>query len=156
MHNQNEVRTIDGPLARIINHRVSITGVNDGSKRKDFIRMELDSHADSPVVGCGAHVLEYTGRKVTVSGFTDALGEPMLVDVVHALITYDCPTTGNSYPMMISNALLVPSVDCCLINPFMMRLAGVQVDECPKFLSPTPSIVNHSAVGPVVIPQLIK
>ena len=89
MHYQNGVRTIDRPLVRIINHLVSITGVHDGSRKKDFIRMELDSHADSPIVGCGAHVLEYTGKKVTVSGFTDALGETILVDVVHALITYD-------------------------------------------------------------------
>ena len=150
LHYQNGVLTIDGPLAHIINHRVSISGVDDGGGKNDFIRLELDSHADSLVVGRGAHVLEYTGRKVTVSGFTDVLGEPMLVDVVHVLITYDCPVTGNSYPMMISNALLVLSVDCCLINPFMMRLAGVQVDECQKFLFPTPSVVNH----PIYFPEI--
>ena len=89
MHYKNGVRTIDGPLACIINHRVSITGVDDGGGKNDVIRLELDSHADSPLVGRGVHVLEYTGRMVTVSGFTDALGEPMLVDVVHAVITYD-------------------------------------------------------------------
>ena len=109
-------------------------------------------------VVCGTSISLW-GRKVTVSGFTDVLGEPMLVDVVHAVITYDCPMSGNSYPIMISNALLVPSVDCCLIYPFMMRLAGVQVDECPKFLSPIPSVVNHSIYFPEVglrIPLMLE
>ena len=112
------------------------------------MNLELDSHADSPVVGNGAHILEQTGRKVSVSGFTNELGKPMLVDVVNAVITYDCPRTGLSYPLLINNALFVPSIDCCLINPFIMRLAGVQVDECPKFLSPFPSIENHSLYFP--------
>ena len=112
------------------------------------MNLELDSHADSPVVGNGAHILEQTGRKVSVSGFTNELSKPMLVDVVNAVITYDCPRTGLSYPLLINNALFVPSIDCCLINPFIMRLAGVQVDECPKFLSPFPSIENHSLYFP--------
>ena len=83
---------IDGPFARIISHRVSVTA-NDPVMPQ--FTLELDSHADSPVVGRQAHVLEYTGKKVSVSGFTDALGKPMLVDVVNALITYDCYQTGN-------------------------------------------------------------
>ena len=146
MHMNKGIRMIDGPLARIIKHRVAITNVNNYGT----LKLELDSHADSPVVGNGAHVLEHTGKKVSVSGFTDELGKPMLVDVVHAVITYDCAQTGMSYPMLINNAILVPSVDCCLINPFMLRLAGVQVDECPKFLSPIPSVINHSLYFPSV------
>ena len=110
--------------------------------------LEMDSHADSPVVGNHAHVLEYTGRKVSVSGFTDALGKPMLVEVVHALIVYDCDTTGKSHLLMINNALLVPSLTCCLINPFIMRLAGLHVNECPKFLAPSPTECNHSIYFP--------
>ena len=66
------------------------------------------------------------------------------MDVVHTLITHDCTQTGCLYPMIINNALLVPSIDFCFIKCFIMRLAGVQVDECPKFLSLTPSVVNHS------------
>ena len=54
----------------------------DGPATSQFM-LQMDSHADSPVVGNHAHVLEYTGRKVSVSGCTDALGKPMLVEVVH-------------------------------------------------------------------------
>ena len=44
--------------------------------------------------------------------------------------------------------LHVPSLDCSLINPFIMRLAGIVVDECPKFLAEIPSIAHHSLYFP--------
>ena len=40
---------------------------------------ELDSHADSVVVGRMARILERTGKMVSVSGFTDKLGKPLIV-----------------------------------------------------------------------------
>ena len=35
-----------------------------------------------------------------------------------------------------------------LLPPFMMRLAGIEVDECPKFLSKNPKDSNHSMYFP--------
>jgi len=37
---------------------------------------ELDSHADSPVVGKFCKILELTGKTVKVSGFMSDLGKP--------------------------------------------------------------------------------
>ena len=39
-------------------------------------------------------------------------------------------------------------MDINLIPPFMMRLAGLEVDECPKFLSKEPNEQNHSMYFP--------
>ena len=111
-------------------------------------KVELNSYADSPVVGANAHILERTGRTVSVCGFTDELGKSLLVEVVHAAVVFDCPTTGNSYVMFLNNALHVPSLECSLINPFIMRLAGIVVDECPKLLAEIPSIAHHSLYFP--------
>ncbi len=135
----NTVGTVDERFARIIHHKVSVSATSVMGST-----VELDSHADSPVVGEDAFILERTGRKVSVSGFTDTLGKSLLMDVVHAAAAYDCDKSGKSYLMIIHNALLVSSLKSCLINPFMMRLAGVQVDECPKFLALNPSITHHS------------
>ena len=49
--------------------------------------MELDSHADSPVVGSEALIIRTHDRKVRVNGFTPALGSKTL-DVVDAAIAY--------------------------------------------------------------------
>ena len=109
---------------------------------------ELDSHADSPVVGQYSKILEDTGRKATVSGFTNDLGKPMTVPVVNAAVTHDCEVTGRTYILIINNALYFQNMEENLIPPFMMRLAGVDVDKCPKFLAKKPSERNHSMTFP--------
>ena len=67
--------------------------------------IELDRHADSPVVGKYAHILQQTGKQVNVSGFTDQLGAAIPVDVVDACMLYECKYTGKSHLMIIWNAL---------------------------------------------------
>lgn len=63
---------------------------------EDEIRMELDSHADSLVLGLHANIIAYTGNYVTVSGFVDSLGQKKQVPIVDATIAYDCDVTGNT------------------------------------------------------------
>ena len=50
---------------------------------------ELDSHADSPVVGRNERIIETTRTIVLVSGFTSDLGKPLRVPVVNAVVAYD-------------------------------------------------------------------
>ena len=50
--------------------------------------------------------------------------------------------------MIIHNALHVKSMDVCLLNPFIMRLAGIHVDDSPKFLAMMPSVAHHSLYFP--------
>lgn len=112
---------------------------------------ELDSHADSQVVGRGARVLEHAGQTVKASDFSGELGSAIKVPVVHAAVAYDCEITGKTHILVIHNALNLRSMTTNLIPPFppfMMRLAGLHVNECPKFLSQNPSINDHSVYFP--------
>ena len=109
-----------------------------------YSSLELDSHADSPVVGKDAFILRYTGKKVRVSGFSDQLGSPLLVHVVDAALIYECEVSGDKYLIVIRNALYIKGMTCSLISPFILRLAGVTVNECPKFLANTPTREHHS------------
>ena len=127
---------------RCSNHRVS--GVSYNVDLSKVTATELDSHADSPVVGWYSRILEETGRKATVSGFTSDLGKPITVLVVNAAVTYDC----NVYILVICNALYFKNMEENLVPPFMMRLAGIDVNECPKFLAKIPSESNHSMYFP--------
>lgn len=112
------------------------------------VQLELDSHADSPVLGIHAHIVSYTGNYVKVSGFVDSLGKKKCVPIVDAVIAYDCDVTGNSSLMYICNALYIPEMKYHLMHPFLMCLAGILVDECPKFLAKRVSINNHSVFFP--------
>ena len=62
----------------------------------DTSRTEMDSHADSSVVEKNAYIISTKGKKITVNGFTDALGSKT-VPVMDAAVTYDCEFTGRVY-----------------------------------------------------------
>ena len=64
--------------------------------------MELDSHADSILVGSKALIIITHDRKVRVNGFTPALGSKT-VDVVEAETAYECEFTGKVLIMIIRN-----------------------------------------------------
>ena len=127
---------------------LQVSGITYQVGNERILATELDSHADSPMVGSYSTVLEYTGRKANVTGFTEDLRRPMTVPVVNAALAYDCDITGETRILVVCNALYFKNMDVNLIPPFMMRLAGVEVNECPKFLSKNPSEDNHSMYFP--------
>ena len=72
---------------------------------------------------------------------------------------YDCDITGTSHVLIICNALYVRDMEVNLIPPIMMRLAGITINECPKFLAENPSDEHHSAYFPdadIRIPFLLE
>ena len=93
-------------------------------------KMELDSHANMPVVGKGAHV-EFTGNTADVKAFSPQF-ETAQIPIVDAVVQYDCQHSGQSYLLMIRNALYVPEMNNHLIPPFIMREAGIKVYDVPK------------------------
>ena len=60
-----------------------------------------------------------------------------------------CKYTGKTYILVIYNALYFRNIYTNLVLPVMMRLTGLDVDECPKFLSSKPTQSNHSVYVPV-------
>ena len=92
-------------------------------------RRELDSHANMPVVGKEALIVELSGKPVEVSPFTPDY-KPIKVEVVNAVVQYDSPLDGRKYMLAIENALCAPSISNNLIPPFFMRENGIIVNEC--------------------------
>ena len=69
-------------------------------------RTDLDSHADSPVVGRNARIIEDLNVKVKVTGFSKSLGSTT-VPLVNAIVAYDDIYLGHTYLFKIHNALCV-------------------------------------------------
>ena len=111
--------------------------------RDNEARTELDSHANMPVVGRNAYILSETGKMVDVSPFTPDY-QSMAVQVVDAAIQYDDPYDGQSYILVIRNALSVPSMHNNLMPPFVLREAGIQVKDVPKIHVTAPTEEDHS------------
>ena len=111
-----------------------------------MFRLELDSHANMPVVGKGAHV-EYTGKTADVNAFSPNI-ETSQLPIVNAVVQYDCAHSGNSCLIIIRNALYVPEMTNHLIPPFIMRENGIKVYDTPKIHLDDPNISDHSIEFP--------
>ena len=105
-------------------------------------RMELDSHANMPVVGKHAYIIAETGKKVDVSPFTPDY-KPLTVHLVDATVRYDYPYNGKSYILVLLNALYVLSMDNNLIPPFKLREMGVTMNDVPKIHKEDPTVDDH-------------
>ena len=104
--------------------------------------MELDSHTNILVVGKHAYILSETGRTTDVKAYNPQY-ETMVIPIVDATVQYDCPYNGNNYILVIRNALYVSSMDSHLIPPFIMREAGIVVNDTSKIYTDDLSVMTH-------------
>jgi len=111
---------------------------------------ELDSHADTCVAGPNCVVVEYTGYTVNVSSFSSKLhGVVSDVPIVKAATAYDDPVTGDTYILIIGQAIyLGKDVENTLLCPNQLRYNGVIVDDCPMHLAPKDKPSTHSIIVP--------
>ena len=99
------------------------------------MRAELDSHADTCCFGSCCQVLADTGKRITVNGFNDELGEQGVM-VATIAVAYDCPKTGETYLLIFHESLYIPGISVHLLNPNQMRMQGIEVNEVPLLLLP--------------------
>ena len=119
----------------------SMTNATSNNEQKPCT--ETNSHANMCVVGKNCFIFEHTGKTCNVSAFSPTI-EKSSFPIVDAVIVYDCPYTLKSYLMMIRNALYVEELENNLIPPFLLREAGIQINECPKIHSECPTVEDHS------------
>ena len=128
---------------------ISANGEYDASikdaEQDEVSRTEFDSHANMPLVGCEAYIIADTGKKATVYPYSPDYS-PKELSIVDAGLLYECPYSGKSYILIVRNAISVPSMVHNLVPPFIIREAGVQVKEVPKFQCEDPDVNDHAVV----------
>jgi hypothetical protein len=110
-------------------------------------RTELDSHANMPVVGRNALIVADLETIVDVSPFSPDY-PTMKAKMVDAAIKYVCPKSGEEYILLVDNAIYVPTMQHNLIPPFVMREAGITVNDTAKIHMESPSNEDHALVFP--------
>lgn len=110
-------------------------------------RMELDSHANMPVVGRNVLVIDDLGEPVDDSAFSPDYPE-MKCKMVDAVVQYECQYSGKLYMLVIRNAIHVPAMSHSLIPPFIMREAGIRVNDVPKIQVAEPTKDDHAIIFP--------
>ena len=105
---------------------------------------ELDSHANTVVVGKQTFVFSHSGQYANVQAFTEKVKVLPQVPIVDAVIAYDCPSSGETYLFVVRNALCVQSMEINLIPPFIMREAGLVISTTPNIHCDKPTVADHS------------
>ena len=126
---------------------VSVLDVSEENDMEESSRTELDSHANMPVVGRNAYIISDTGRVADVNPFTPDY-DSMTIPIVDAAVLYQCPYFGLVYILVIRNAQHVPSMQNNLLPPFVLREAGIRVNDKPKIQTIDPTEADHSIYFP--------
>ena len=105
---------------------------------------DLDSHADTCVVGRNALIVHLLDKKVNVTGFDPTQGKVEDLNLVSAALACDCPATGEPIILMMHQAVHVPTMTNDLLCPMQMRVNDVELYKCPKFMENRPSDTSHS------------
>ena len=114
-----------------------IEDVNESS------RTELDSHANMPVIGMNAYILSKIGETVDAAPFTPDY-KPFSVELMDAALKNECLYSGEIKILIIRRGLHVPSMTHSLLPPFMLREAGITINEVPKLHATFPTEEYHA------------
>lgn len=96
------------------------------------------------VFGCDATILQETGQHVDVNGFAEECQVLEKLPIVDAAVAYDCPYSLKTFILVGRNAICVPSMTHNLVPPFIMREAGLEVNDIPKIHVDQPTKCHHS------------
>ena len=107
-------------------------------------RTELDSHANMCVLGKHCYILSRSGKNVDVGAFTESAGGLNQVPIVDAMLAYDCRRTNQVYLLVLRNVLYIDSMEDNLIPPFILREAGIIVNERAKTHSEESTEGDHT------------
>ena len=112
------------------------------------IRTELDNHVDTSIVSPGAALIFHDFEcPVKISRYDGSVGSTE-AQVVSAAIAYDCPTMGDTYMLVIHQAVAVPSMQHILLSSMQLRDNNVRVNDEQKYLALNPSQEHHSITTP--------
>jgi len=105
--------------------------------------LDLDSHADTSVLGAGALIFLDYDRPVIVEAYDPRLGSAQY-STVSGAVAYDDPHSGRTLLLVINQAIHIPHLDHHLLCPMQCRVNDVTVDETPKFLARDPTETTHA------------
>jgi len=105
---------------------------SQGTQGAVFGQIELDSHADTVVLGRNCIIMNYTNRACNVMPYTDSYEPIKDVPVVQGATGYTNPKTGQTYILIFNEALWMGDhMDHSLLNPNQLRHFGTIVQDNP-------------------------
>jgi hypothetical protein len=97
-----------------------------------FGQVEMDSHADTCVLGKNFIIYSSTGRECDVYPYTDSYDGIKGVQIVTGATSWTCQETGETFILVFHEALWMPdSLTHSLVNPNQLRAFGTTIQDNP-------------------------
>ncbi len=100
--------------------------------------IELDSHANTCILGHGALIILDYNQSVSVVGYDKSLGSKTY-QTVSSVDVYDDPQTERMLHLIVNQAIHIPHLDHHLLCPMQCRVNDMTTNNLPKFL-----VANHT------------
>jgi hypothetical protein len=93
--------------------------------------LELDSHADTCVLGHDALIILDYQQPVSIVGYDEYLGSKTY-QTVSGVVAYDDPQTGRMLHLIINQAIYIPHLDHHLLCPMQCCVNDMTINDPPK------------------------
>ena len=100
------------------------------------------------MVGQDVTEISRSGLHAEVKSFSDDVPTLQKIPIMDAIVAYADLYSLKTFLLVVRNALQVNSMQHNLIPPFLLREAGLQVDETPKHQSADPTVDTHAIFDP--------
>ena len=110
-------------------------------------RIELDTHADTTVLGSNCVVLSYTGKECEVSPYSSEYEAVQNVPVITGATVWTNATDGAAYLLIFHESVWMgDKLDHTLVNPNQLRAYGVSVQDNPFDAKPLSITTDDASV----------
>jgi hypothetical protein len=97
-----------------------------------FGQVEMDTHADTCVLGKNFIIMHHTGRECDVFPYTESYEGIRGVQIVTGATSWTSQVTGETFVLVIHEALWMPgSLTHSLVNPNQLRAFGSTIQDNP-------------------------
>ena len=117
--------------------------VANSSINSDKTRFEIDSHADTTVLGKCCLVVHNFDRPVNVTGYDPEDGSKVCWTVT-VVLAYDHPQNGKPYLLVINQAIHMDHLEHHLMCPMQCKANGFNINDTPKYQSKAPDESTHN------------
>ena len=110
-------------------------------------RIELDTHADTTVLGSNCVILSYTGKECEVSPYSSQYKAVWSIPVVTGAMVWTNAKDGTAYLLVFHESLWMSNkLDHTLVNPNQLRAYGVSVQDNPFDVKPLSITTDDASV----------
>jgi hypothetical protein len=122
------------PVVSSLRRRVSRSNVLSNTIPRELVdsTLEMDTHADTCVLGPNFIILHYTERECDVIPYSEVYESVKTIPIVSGAMAWTDERTGSTYILVVNEALWMPdTVTASLINPHQLRAYGITVQDNP-------------------------